>query len=459
MMFFYRSWVSRLNRRRSFTRFSSASDSWKTTGRISDFGLSSGEAIKAMHLKFLKSFATAALYIGLACVAYAQDAPASKPTDQPPGSNQTAAPAAAPAPAPAAPTPLPTPAITGPLQAALPMNIEAGPLGKLSLNGVVSGIGLFQNNAVAGNNGAEGAFSNAQVFFQKATGWFQFYVQAGAYDVVSLGSPFISNAKTNNDLWGPVPVAYVKLVPAKNTNLLIGILPTIMGAEYTFDFQNMNIERGLLWNQENAITRGVQINQTLGKFTASFSWNDGYYSNRYSGLSGALTYTNGPHSLTFAGMGYLGQTAWQNLATPLQNNSTMYVAEYTYTKGKWIVQPYLQYSNVPTNPTIGVVHGASTWGGAILASRTLKRGFSLTGRWEYIGSTGNAAQQAVNLMYGPGSAAWSITMTPTYQYKKFFTRTDISFVQANNFTPGDAFGSFGTKGSQTRGVVEIGFLF
>ena len=339
------------------------------------------------------------------------------------------------------------------------MNIEAGPLGKLSLNGVVSGIGLFQNNAVAGNNSAEGAFSNAQLFFQKATGWFQFYVQAGAYDIVSLGSPFISNAKTNNDLWGPVPVAYVKLAPAKNTSLLIGILPTLMGAEYTFDFQNMNIERGLLWNQENAITRGVQINQTLGKFTASFSWNDGYYSNRYSGLSGALTYTNGPHSLAFAGMGYLGTTAWQNLATPVQNNGSMYALIYTYTKGKWIVQPYFQYSNVPTNPTIGVVHGASTWGGAILASRTLKRGFSLTGRWEYIGSTGNAAQQAVNLTYGPGSAAWSITITPTYQYKKLFTRTDISFVQASNFTPGDAFGSFGTKGSQTRGAVEIGFLF
>ncbi len=421
--------------------------------------VSSGETIKAMEFGFLKTFATAALYIGLACVAYAQDASPSKPADQPPESSQTSAPAASPEAAPAAPAPLPTPAITGPLQAALPMNMEAGPLGKLSLNGVVSGIGLFQNNNVVGNNSAEGAFSNAQIFFQKADGWFQFYVQAGAYDVVSLGSPFLSNAKTNDDLWGPVPVAYVKLVPAKNTNLLIGILPTIMGAEYTFDFQNMNIERGLLWNQENAITRGVQINQTLGKFTASFSWNDGYYSNRYSGLSGSLTYTNGPHSLTFAGMGYLGQTVWQNLATPLQNNSTMYVAEYTYTKGKWIIQPYLQYSSVPTNPSIGIVHGASTWGGAILASRTLKRGFSLTGRWEYIGSTGNATQQAVNLMYGPGSAAWSITVTPTYQYKKFFTRTDISFVQANNFTPGDAFGSFGTKGSQTRGLVEAGFLF
>jgi hypothetical protein len=63
----------------------------------------------------------------------------------------------------------------------------------------------------------------------------------------------------------------LKLVPEKNTSIQFGLLPTLMGAEYTFSFQNMNIERGLLWGQENAITRGVQINQTMGKFTASFS--------------------------------------------------------------------------------------------------------------------------------------------------------------------------------------------
>ena len=393
------------------------------------------------------------LAIALSASCAGQDAPATAPAQQTPASDQAAAPAATP------PAPLPTPSITGPLQASPPINIEAGSLGKYSLNGVVSGIGLFQNNAVPGNNTAEGAFSNAQLFFQKTTGWFQFYVQAGAYDIVALGTPFISNAKTNSDLYGPVPTVYAKLVPAKNTNILIGILPTLMGAEYTFDFQDMNIERGLLWNQENAITRGIQINQTLGKFTASLSWNDGFYSNRYSGLSGSLTYTNGPHSLSFQGMGYLGATNWQSLATPVQNNSTMYALIYTYSKGSWILQPYVQYSNVSTNPTIGVIHGASTLGGAILASHTFKHGFSLAGRWEYIGSTGNAAEQAVNLMYGPGSTAWSITLTPTYQYKKFFTRTDISYVSAGNITPGDAFGSFGTKPSQTRGVVEVGFLF
>jgi hypothetical protein len=254
-------------------------------------------------------------------------------------------------------------------------------------------------------------------------------------------------------------VAFVKLVPGKNTSIQIGALPTLMGAEYTFDFQNMNIERGLLWNQENAVNRGIQVNQTFGKFAASISWNDGYYSNRYSWVSGSLTYTKGPHSLEFVAMGNLGQTVRQTLATPVQNNGSMYALIYTYTKGNWIIQPYYQYGSVPTNAKVGVVHGASTDGGALLLSRTFKHGFSLAGRGEYIGSTESAAQNSVNLIYGPGSGAWSLTLTPTYQYQRFFARGDLSFVRARSFTPGDVFGPKGTDPNQPRGVIEIGFLF
>ena len=67
----------------------------------------------------------------------------------------------------------------------------------------------------------------------------------------------------------------------------------------------------------------------------------------------------------------------------------------------------------------------------------------MAGRFEYISSMGSVASNSVNLMYGPGSAAWSLTATPTYQYQKFFTRADISFVQALSYTPGFAFGSQG----------------
>jgi hypothetical protein len=197
----------------------------------------------------------------------------------------------------------------------------------------------------------------------------------------------------------------------------------------------------------------------MGKFTASVSWNDGFYSNRYTWLWGSLTYTNGPHALSFIGGGNLGQTAFQTYATPVQNNSSIYNVIYTYTKGPWIIQPYFQYTDVPTNLKIGVTNGATTQGEAILLSHAFKHGFSLAGRGEYISSTGSAAQKSVNLMFGPGSAGTSVTLTPTFQYGGFFVRGDLSWVHASSITPGDAFGSTGMNSNQPRAMAEIGFLF
>ena len=364
------------------------------------------------------------------------------------------------APAPSAPTPLPTPSITGPLQAAPPITLGGGERpGLFAVNGIVSGIGLAQGNHVAGDKSAQAALSNGQIFFQKPSGWWQLYVQAGAYDIPALGALFLSTERTVTDLYGPVPVAYFKLAPAKNTAILVGSLSTIMGAESTFTFQNMNVTRGLLWNQENAINRGIQVNQTMGKFTAGLSWNDGYYSNRYSWLSGFLTYANGAHSLTVSGMGNLSQTAFQTLATPVQNNSVMYALIYTYSKDNWIIQPCFQYSEVPTNQKAGIANGASAAGGALLVTRKFSHGFSLAGRGEYLSSSGSAADGSVNLMYGPGSAAWSVTLIPTYQHDRFFIRADLAFVQANRYTPGYAFGPEGANRNQPRGVIEAGILF
>jgi len=391
-----------------------------------------------------------AICLLLASVCQAQNAPAEqKPVDQ----------TVVPPTKPPEPAPLPTPAMTGPLQQLPPASFDAGPFGKIAVNGLLTGMGMWQGNHVSGDNPTQAALSNGQVFLQKSDGWFQFYLQAGAYNIPELGVPFLSTEKAISDLYGPVPVAFLKLQAGKNTSFQIGALPTLIGAESTFTFQNMNIERGLLWNQENAVNRGIQVNQTLGKFTASLSWNDGYYSNRYSWMSGALSYATGPHSLTFEAMGNLGQTAFQTLATPVQNNGSMYVAIYTYTKGKWIIQPYYQHGSVPTNQKIGIVRGASTNGGAILLSHAFAHGFSLAGRWEYIASSGTAAEQAVNLLYGPGSSGTSFTATPTFQRAGFFIRGDLSWVHVFNITPGDAFGRTGTNQNQPRAMAEIGFIF
>ena len=378
-------------------------------------------------------------------------------------SDPQAAPSAAPADNPAAqtkppdPQPLPMPSMSGPLQTAVPHEVEGG---KLAVTGILSGIGWTEGNHISGDSSTHWDVSNAQIFVQKTTGWWQFYLQGGAYNLPAIGVPFLSTSDTIKNIYGPFPQGYAKFVNG-NFNVEVGALPTLIGAEYTFSFQNMNIERGLLWNQENAVNRGIQLNETYKKLTASLSWNDGFYSNRYTWLSGSLTYAfNSANSLAFIGMGNAGAYAKNTLATPLYlNNSQIYNLIYTYSKGSWVVQPYFQYTDVPTNAKIGIAQGASTKGGALLATDNFKRGFSLAVRPEYIATTGSVSNGAINLLYGPGSGALGFTVTPTYRKDAFFLRGDLAIVHATSSTPGDVFGPAGMNATQPRGVLEAGFMF
>jgi hypothetical protein len=375
------------------------------------------------------------------------------------------APAATPAPADqpaAAPAPLSTFVLTGPLQWLPPATFDAGPLGKLSVNGILTGFAQFQNNSLPGDDKAQATLSNGQIFIQKADGKYQYYIQAGVYTMPTLSVPFLDAQKTVSNYYGPVPVAYLKLPVGKTTQFLIGSLPTLMGAESTFTYQNFNIERGIVWNQENAINRGIQVNQTVGKYlSAAISWNDGYYSNRYSWLSGSATLTKGPHVLVYDGMGNLGQTAYTTAATPVANNSYMHAVIYTYTKGPWIVSPYFQYGKLPTNAKVGVLKGTSATGGALNASYAFKSGFSLPARVEYLTSSGSASDESsVNLLgFGAGSSGATFTATPTYQKGGMYLRSDLAYVHAKDYTPGLVFGKTGTDANQFRAVLEFGFIF
>ena len=157
------------------------------------------------------------------------------------------------------------------------------------------------------------------------------------------------------------------------------------------------------------MNRGIQVNQTLGKYlTASFSWNDGYYSNRYSWLSGSLTYTKGPHAWHSLPEGNAGQTKYQTLATPVQNNSTMYTLIYTYHQGRVDHSALLPIHPMSRPTARGVTKGASTDGGALLSARPSNTASRFQGAWNTSRSSGSAADGAVNLMFGPGSAGTSL---------------------------------------------------
>jgi hypothetical protein len=350
--------------------------------------------------------------------------------------------------------------MAGPLATAIPHEIPAGPFGKLQVTGILSGLMSTESNTFPGDTATHWDVSNAQIFIQKTTGWWQFYLQGGAYNLPALGAPMLTTGQTVQNIYGPFPQGYLKLVKG-NFNVEIGALPTLIGAEYTFTFENMNIERGLLWNQENAVNRGIQLNYTHKKLTAAFSWNDGFYSNRYTWLTGSLTYAfNAANTLAFVGGGNAGAYAKNTLATPLfLNNSQFYNVLYTYSKGHWVINPYYQYTNVPTNANIGIAKGASTSGGALLLTYNWKYGISMAVRPEYITTNGSVANGAINLLYGPGSNAFGFTLTPTYVKDDFFVRGEFSIVHAGSSTPGFAFGNTGTATNQPRGVIEAGFLF
>jgi Putative beta-barrel porin-2, OmpL-like. bbp2 len=417
--------------------------------------------IKPSHI-ILQSITGAALALAAIGSAHAQAAATPSPAPAPTTTITATATSAETTPAPAtAPAPLSTFVLTGPLQWLPPATFDAGPLGKLSVNGIITGFSQFQSNQVKGDESAQATLSNGQIFIQKADGKYQFYIQAGVYTMQALSVPFASAQTTMTNFYGPVPVAFLKLPVGKTTQFLIGSLPTLMGAESTFTYQNFNIERGIVWNQENAVNRGIQVNQALGKYlAASLSWNDGYYSNRYSWLSGSVTFTKGPHVLVYDGMGNLGQTVFQTAATPVQNNGYMHAVIYTYTKGPWIVSPYFQYGKLPTNPTVGVTKGTSATGGALNVSYAFKRGFSLPGRFEYLTSSGNATDGSVNMLgFGAGSGGVTFTATPTYQKGGMYLRSDLAWVHATNYTTGAVFGKTGTDANQFRGVLEFGFIF
>ena len=358
--------------------------------------------------------------------------------------------------------PLGTPGMTGPLQGnPKPTSFDAGPLGKVYVTGAFSGLAFHQDNVSPGDRDARVDLSNGQVFFQKTDGTFQFFLQAGAYSLPDLGTPYLRASKATGSFYGAIPQAFVKFAPSDKFSILAGKLPTLIGAEYTFSFENMNIERGLLWNQENAVNRGVQANYISGPVTVSVSWNDGFYSKRYNWLWGSVAYAINPaNTVTFIASGNTSSTARSSLATPLaQNNEQLYNLIYTYNSGPWTITPYLQYTRVPQDMTLGISHSASTLGAALLGKYSFNDRFSVAARVEYIGSTGSVANGAPSLIYGPGSNAWSFTVTPTYQRGTFFARAEFSYVGANSTTPGFALGPSATDTTQSRVMLETGVLF
>ena len=198
----------------------------------------------------------------------------------------------------------------------------------------------------------------------------------------------------------------------------------------------MNIERGLFWNQENAISRGVQISDTFKKLTLTASWNDGFYSDLWNWITGSASFAfNSSNTLAFVGGGNAGRTSTAILQLRLHrrtSQSTTCSIPIAMELGR-----SLPIGSTPraSNAAIGLPQSGSTDGGALLLNYNFKDGLSLR-HGPNISSAavvGTPQPRALNLLYGPGSSAFGFTVTPTYQKGGFFLRGDLGIADTPGF--------------------------
>lgn len=394
--------------------------------------------------------------------------------------------------------PAPNPAATEPCKAKLigptfngvikgnpkPNCFSADYLGDIYVGGALTGYGYVQTNPFPQSFAPPGAtpdrvgrfdFSNLQGWVQKVEGTFQFYLQGGGYAIPQLGVANYSSISQTDLSFTPLPMAFAKIQFSDAWSILGGRLPTLIGTEAAFTFQNLNINRGLLFVQENVFAHGVQANYSEGPWTVSVAGTDGFLSNEISWFSGSVAYkidnantigVNG--GLNLGRQNAFAQSLRYQFATPgFQQNSGIFNVNYTYSNGPWIVTPYVQFTNVERDLRAGIATTASTYGGALLAAYSFTDNFALAGRVEYEEQTGVRGSGTTSLLYGAGSNAFSLTVTPTFTFDRYVFRLEYAHVELGGITRGSlvagtlgtGFGRTGNRTSQDRYMIETGIVF
>lgn len=352
------------------------------------------------------------------------------------------------------------------------VHINAGPLGELSVGGILSVNGRAQSNRYD-QPGPAGKYFSADVTdglvsVAKTHGLIQFYLEAGAYNFYVVGQPASSTVDTTKATFGALPLGYIQITPNKNFNVQIGKLPAITGITPLTGLisDSYNVQFGLDGDQQQTITRGIQVNYSTGPFSASAAWTDGYYSNRYNWAVGQLSYSpTSSSTFTFQAAGNMGKSHSYDSNSTLgdPNNSDFYLLGYNYSGSKLNLFSYLEYFKLfsanPASTNEGDMYGASIDG-----NYAFTKNFSLSTRLDYMAYSDsqrlftNLGPDNTALGYGPGSRAFSLTLTPIYQVHHWFIEGDLSYVHAYHISEGDGFGQNGTAPNQFVAMLNTGFL-
>lgn len=370
-------------------------------------------------------------------------------------------------------TPATAPPSPSPSPSAIPIPLTSPtPTAVIAVNGVALAMETLTANVNATGNLTNGGgadqptrfnISSAFVTIARNTGFFRYGASGGVYTIPVVG---LSGNKTfqpgaNVNTYGPLPSAYVGINPNDHVSLVVGYLATLIGQEYTYTYQNWDIQRGLVWNMETAVSRGARLTLTGGKFTGALEVNDGFFSGHYLGLEGSMTMapdSNRAFQFVFVIPNSQAPGNW----TAAIANKRLYNFMYTATSGRWTFAPYVLLVQSPKSSALGYTSSESAYGVVFLSTYVMNANWSLATRIEDIANQSTARSSSPNadlVGYGPGSGAWTFTLSPSYKRGQLLVRADLSQVTARAASPGLAFGTLGVQRGQFRFVLESGLQF
>ncbi|MGC8649616.1 MAG: outer membrane beta-barrel protein [Hydrogenobaculum sp.] len=346
--------------------------------------------------------------------------------------------------------------------------IDEGAFGKLNIDGAVSGYYLYSNNVPPASTGSSTNgdkknrydISNALINISKPDGVVRFTIVAGAYAFPTVGETTAKTTQSgyNTDLFSALPIAYLEFDPNSNVSIKVGKLPTMIGYESAFTYQNIDIQRSILWSMQPVVSRGIRFTYTKGIFTGNLELNDGFYSEKKPALEGSFSLApNQNASISFNFIYPDKNTKPNPTSTPA--NKQEYELTGSYTISKFTFAFDSMYVHVPTS-TEGETTSNHAFGIAGYATYNINDAWSLNARAEY-DEEGTSGTDIMG--FGTGAHAYSITITPEYKYKQFFIRPEVSYVHITNVASAYYYtsptASTATKNTQIRLGLEAGFVF
>jgi hypothetical protein len=366
-----------------------------------------------------------------------------------------------------------------------PVTVDGGPLGPLQISAGADGYVFAQSgtgtSSFNGNDTTGARLSNALVTLQKSTGVLQFNLALGGNGApLPLGTtPY--QATVSNLVTGPLYFGYVTVAPPGSpVTASAGELISLEGYEAGVDWLNANLMTTEMFYVEGSMFRGAELNYTSGPLSVTAAIGDGYETGVYNfaqglatlqlpnGQSLALFYggnlgRTGLAAKTYGGNGGYGNAAsFGTVGTYGANydNSQLFGAYYTWSKGNLSLTPEVQYQYAKANAALRLTGFSSNLGAALFSSYNFGTSpYSLGAFAEYWTSNGPDAW-----FIAPGSEGVGLSLTPTWQGKNLFVRADLGYLHLINgsYAYDGKTGAYGNSlhgRDVAQGVLEAGVTF